>query len=149
MRVCGKIAGHFFPRVRHEAGVGRVVAALREVAAQAGLEDSAGVVLGVALFVGAATGSVAGGDEFEYVFGERVEWDHQKGGERWSQKGWRADATTIQKKAMVSKRLVRRCNHNPKKNPKKAACCVSAWFCLRLQVPAHLLSRVHECSKGE
>ena len=79
MRVGGKIAGHFFPRIRHEAGVGRVVAALREVAAQAGLEVSSGVVLRVALFVGAAACQVIPPNELEYVFGERVEWDHQIG----------------------------------------------------------------------
>ena len=85
MRVGGKIAGHFFPRIRHEAGVGRVVArdlfaALREVATQAGLEVSSGVVLRVALFVGAAACQVIPPNELEYVFGKRVEWDHQIGG---------------------------------------------------------------------
>ena len=42
MRVRGEIAGHFARRVSHEAGVGgvgaRILAALREVPAQAGLE---------------------------------------------------------------------------------------------------------------
>ena len=75
-----RVARHFAPRIRHEAGVRGVVAALREVAAQAGLEVSSGVVLRVALFVGAAVCQVIPPNEFEYVFGERVEWDHQIGG---------------------------------------------------------------------
>jgi hypothetical protein len=50
VRVCGSIARHPARRVGHEAGVGRVFAALREVPAQAGLEVSSGVVL----LVGAA-----------------------------------------------------------------------------------------------
>ena len=76
MRVGGKIARHFFPRIRHEAGVGRVVAALREVAAQAGLEVGAGV----ALFVSAAACQVIPPDEFEHVVGELVERDHGESG---------------------------------------------------------------------
>ena len=68
VRVCGGVAGHFAPRIRHEAGVGGVFAALREVAAQAGLEDCAGV--------GAATGGVVLPNEIKHVVRERVEWDH-------------------------------------------------------------------------
>ena len=45
MRVCGEIARHPARRVGREAGVRGGLAALREVSAQAGLEDSAGVVL--------------------------------------------------------------------------------------------------------
>ena len=112
MRVGGKIAGHFFPRIRHEAGVGRVVAALREVAAQAGMEVSSGVVLRVALFVGAAACQVIPPNELEYVFGERVEWDHQIGGVasdglKKGLEGWCADAPTIQKKSTDRVRIDR------------------------------------------
>ena len=70
--MCGEITGHFAPCIRHEAGVGRVVAALREVAAQAGLEVGAGVVL----VVSAAACQVIPPDEFEHVGGELVERDH-------------------------------------------------------------------------
>ena len=106
------VAGHFFPRVRHEAGVGRVVAALREVAAQAGLKVSSGVVLRVALFVGAAACQVIPPNELEYVFGERVEWDHQIGGVasdglKKGLEGWCADAPTIQKKSTDRVRIDR------------------------------------------
>ena len=72
----GKIARHFARRIRHEAGVGGVVAALREVAAQAGLEVGAGVVL----VVSAPTCQVIPPDEFEHVGGELVQWDHGESG---------------------------------------------------------------------
>ena len=72
----GKIARHFAPRIRHEAGVGgvgaRILAALREVPAQAGLEVGAGV----ALVVSTAACQVIPPDEFEHVVGELVERDH-------------------------------------------------------------------------
>ena len=76
VRVSRRVAGHPARRVGHEAGVGRVFAALREVAAQAGLEYSAGV----ALFVSAAACQVIPPDEFEHVGGELVEWDHGESG---------------------------------------------------------------------
>ena len=112
MRVGGKIAGHFFPRIRHEAGVRGVVAALREVATQAGLKVSSGVVLRVALFVGAAACQVIPPNELEYVFGKRVEWDHQIGGVasdglKKGLEGWCADAPTIQKKSTDRVRIDR------------------------------------------
>ena len=72
VRVCGSIARHPARRVGHEAGVGRVFAALREVPAQAGLKHSAGVVL----FVSAAAGQVVPPNEIQHVGGERVERDH-------------------------------------------------------------------------
>ena len=62
----------FARRVGHEAGVRGVVAALREVPAQAGLEVGAGVTL----VVSAATGGVVLPNEIEHVVGERVERDH-------------------------------------------------------------------------
>ena len=101
-----EIARHPARRVGHEAGVRGVFAALREVPAQAGLEVSSGVVLRVALFVGAAACQVIPPNELEYVFGERVEWDHQKGGVasdglKKGLEGWCADAPTIQKKAQT------------------------------------------------
>ena len=68
MRVRGEITGHFAPRIRHEAGVRGVVAALREVAAQAGLEHSAGVTLVVSAAIRH--------DELEHFVGELVQWDH-------------------------------------------------------------------------
>ena len=68
MRVCRGVARHFAPRIRHVAGVRGVVAALREVPAQAGLEVSAGA--------GAATGGVVLPNEIKHVVRERVEWDH-------------------------------------------------------------------------
>ena len=80
VRVRGGVAGHFAPRIRHEAGVGGVVAALREVPAQAGLEHSAGVALVVALFVGAAACQVIRHDELEHFVGELVERDHGESG---------------------------------------------------------------------
>ena len=58
----------FAPRIRHDAGVRGVFAALREVAAQAGLEVGAGA--------GAATGGVVLPNEIKHVVGERVERDH-------------------------------------------------------------------------
>ena len=67
-----RVARHFARGVGHEAGVRGVVAALREVAAQAGLEHCAGV----ALFVSAAACQVIPPDELEHVVGELVEWDH-------------------------------------------------------------------------
>ena len=76
----GGVARHFAPRIRHEAGVRGVVAALREVAAQAGLEHSAGVALVVALFVSAAACQVIPPDELEHVGGELVERDHGESG---------------------------------------------------------------------
>ena len=76
VRVRQEIARQPARGVGREAGVGRVVAALREVPAQAGLEDCAGVVLVVALFVGAAAGQVIRPDELQHVGGERVERDH-------------------------------------------------------------------------
>ena len=76
----GKIARHFARGVGHEAGVrgvgARILAALREVAAQAGLKHSAGVALVVALFVSAAACQVIPPDELEHVGGELVQWDH-------------------------------------------------------------------------
>ena len=76
VRVRGGVAGHFARRVGHEAGVRGVVAALREVPAQAGLEVGAGV----ALFVSAAACQVIPPDEFEHVVGELVQWDHGESG---------------------------------------------------------------------
>ena len=56
VRVCRGVAGHFARRVGHEAGVrgvgARILAALREVPAQAGLETSTGVVLLVSAAAG-------------------------------------------------------------------------------------------------
>jgi len=72
VRVRGGIARHPARGVGHEAGVGRLLAALREVPAQAGLEDSAGEVL----FVGAAACQVIPSNELQHVGGERVERDH-------------------------------------------------------------------------
>ena len=66
----------FARRVGHEAGVRGVVAALREVPAQAGLEHSAGV----ALVVGAAACQVIPPDELQHVGGELVQWDHGESG---------------------------------------------------------------------
>ena len=68
VRVCRRVARHFARGVGHEAGVGRVFAALREVPAQAGLEVGAGA--------GAATGGVVLPNEIKHVVGERVERDH-------------------------------------------------------------------------
>ena len=61
----------FAPRIRHEAGVRGVVAALREVAAQAGLKHSAGVELVVSAAIRH--------DELEHFVGELVQWDHREG----------------------------------------------------------------------
>ena len=72
VRVCGGIARHPARRVGHEAGVGRLLAALREVPAQAGLEVGAGEVL----LVGAEAGQVIPPNEIQHVGGERVERDH-------------------------------------------------------------------------
>ena len=72
----GGVARHFARGVGHEAGVRGVVAALREVPAQAGLEVGAGV----ALFVSAAACQVIRHDELEHVGGELVQWDHGESG---------------------------------------------------------------------
>ena len=76
VRVCGSIARHPARGVGREAGVRGVfawiLAALREVPAQAGLEAGAGVVL----VVGAAAGQVIRPHELQHVGGERVERDH-------------------------------------------------------------------------
>ena len=54
------------------AGMRRVLTALREVAAEAGLEHAARGALGG----GVATRGVEAGDDFEHVGGELVERDH-------------------------------------------------------------------------
>jgi hypothetical protein len=64
--VRGGIARHPARGVGHEAGVGRLLAALREVPAQAG----------EVLFVGAAACQVIPSNELQHVGGERVERDH-------------------------------------------------------------------------
>ena len=67
--MCRGVARHFARGVGHEAGVRGILAALREVPAQAGLEVGAAVALGVAL-VGAAAGQVIRSDELQHVGGE-------------------------------------------------------------------------------
>ena len=88
VRVRQEIARQSARRVGREAGVGRVVAALREVAAQAGLEDCAGVVL----FVSAAAGQVIPHDDLQHVGGERVERNHG---------GWWADRMRLSQTRLV------------------------------------------------
>jgi hypothetical protein len=76
VRVRGGVAGHSAWGVGHEAGVGGVFAALREVPAQAGLEVGAGV----ALFVSTAACQVIRHDELEHFVGKLVQWDHGESG---------------------------------------------------------------------
>ena len=68
------VARHPARRGVRVAGVRGVLAALREVSAQAGLEDSAGVVL----VVSAAACQVIPSDELQHVGGELVERDHAR-----------------------------------------------------------------------